>query len=278
MTVRQDEGFFSARDNLRLFWESRLPVQPRAHLGIVHGYGDHCGRYKKTIAALVAEGFAVHAFDYRGHGQADGRRGFCDRFSDLVDDLDLFWRRVRQAAGEQKAFLLAHSNGGLMAIHWLARAPEGVSGLILSAPYLRLALRPPRVKVLGGHVLNKVVPWIQLPTGLTPEHLTGNAEEQRAVAKDPLYNRALTPRWFLESSTAQAEAMRLAPTLRLPLFLLCGGRDGVASVAAMREFFEKVESADKSFKEYQNMRHEPLNEVGQQEVWKDISDWISVRL
>ena len=77
---RHDEGFFSARDNLRLFWETDLPDgPPRAHLGVVHGYADHCGRYRATIDALVGRGFAVHAFDYRGHGQADGRRGHCDR-------------------------------------------------------------------------------------------------------------------------------------------------------------------------------------------------------
>src|SRR5258708_26482380 len=89
--ARHDEGFFNAKDNLRLFWESDLPDQPKAHLGIVHGYADHSGRYRKFIDALVADGFAVHAFDYRGHGQAGGRRGYCGKFSEFIDDLYAFW-------------------------------------------------------------------------------------------------------------------------------------------------------------------------------------------
>ena len=131
--IRHDEGFFSAKDNLRLFWESDVPPRPKAHVGIVHGYGDHCGRYRKFIDALVADGFAVHAFDYRGHGQADGRRGYCEKFSEFVDDLETFWMRVRGAAGSKKSFLFAHSHGGLMAIHYQMRKPPELAGLVLSA-------------------------------------------------------------------------------------------------------------------------------------------------
>src|SRR6266566_1638425 len=102
---RHDEGFFTAKDNSRLFWVYDLPeesVQPKAHVALVHGYGDHCGRYSKTIEALVKQGYAVHAIDYRGHGQADGRRGHCDAFDQFVDDVELFWNRVSEKAGEKK--------------------------------------------------------------------------------------------------------------------------------------------------------------------------------
>lgn len=275
---RHQEGFFSAKDNLRLFWETETPDTPKAHIGVVHGYGDHCGRYRKTIAHLANDGFAVHAFDYRGHGQADGRRGFCDRFSDYLDDLDLFWKRVRQAAGTQKSFLLAHSNGALMAILWLARKPEGLAGVILSAPYLKLALKPSAMKIFSAKVVGRVLPWMPVKTELTPEDLTCNVEEQRLVAKDPLYNRTVTPRWFNESNAAQLEAVKAGPSLTLPIFVLCGEKDGVASPEAARAFFETIGATDKRFKQYPNMRHEPLNEVGQAEVWADISGWISAHL
>jgi lysophospholipase len=121
-----DEGFFSAKDNLRLFWETEIPNDPKAHVAVVHGYADHCGRFKGVINALAEEGFGVHAFDYRGHGQADGRRGYVHRWSDYVDDLDSFWKRVKEKSGGKKTFILAHSNGGLIALHWLhQRKPEG---------------------------------------------------------------------------------------------------------------------------------------------------------
>jgi alpha-beta hydrolase superfamily lysophospholipase len=148
--IRHDEGFFSAKDNLRLFWESDVPDSPKAHVAIVHGYGDHSGRYRQPIEFLAKEGFAAHAFDYRGHGQSDGRRAHCDHFGQYLEDVELFWDRVRKTAGGKKVFLLAHSHGGLIAVHWLMKKPAGLAGVVLSSPYLKLALKPPAMKIFEG--------------------------------------------------------------------------------------------------------------------------------
>src|SRR5690349_17717716 len=125
-----DEGFFTAQDNQRLFWESELPEKaPRAVLGIVHGFNEHLGRYGATKEALVKEGFAVHAFDMRGHGQSDGKRGHIDRFTHYVDDLERFYARIKAAAAGKPLFLLAHSNGALVtALFLMERQPQGLSG------------------------------------------------------------------------------------------------------------------------------------------------------
>jgi lysophospholipase len=275
---RHDEGFFTAKDNLRLFWESDLPDSPKAHIAVIHGYADHCGRYRQVIDALVKDNFAVHAFDYRGHGQADGRRGFCDAFSDYVDDLELFWKRVRLAAGDKKTFMLAHSHGGLMALMMTRRAPEGMAGLVLSAPYLKLALKAPPLKVLGARVVGTVIPWLPIKNELTSKDLTRDVEAQKATDKDPLYNRTVTPRWFTESNAAQLEAIKLGPTISTPMFVFCGGSDGVASTPTSRAFFETVASSDKKYKEYPGMLHETMNEIGKEEVWREISSWISAHL
>ena len=122
------------------------------------------------------------------------------------------------------------------------------------------------------------MPWLPLKTELTIESLSRDLEVQRITREDPLYLRVVTPRWFLESTQAQAEAMLLAPKIQAPLFVLCGAEDGVAAPAAARVFFETAGSADKKFKEYPGMRHEPLNEVGRAEVFRDISGWISAHL
>lgn len=277
--ARHDEGFFTAKDHLRLYWTSDLPETPRAHVALVHGYADHIGRYRPVTEALLADGFAVHGFDYRGHGRADGRRGFCDKWPDYVDDLALYWERVRKAAAGQKIFLLAHSHGALMAVHLLAsRGMEGLSGLVLSAPYFKLAITPPTSKVLAARVAGKLVPWIPIPSELKVEDLTRDPDIQRATREDPLYIRTVTPRWFLESTQAQLEAQAMAVRVTAPIFILCGSADGVAAPAAARSFFETLGSGDKKFKEYPGMRHEPLNELGRAEVFRDISGWISAHL
>jgi alpha-beta hydrolase superfamily lysophospholipase len=276
--ARHEEGFFNAKDNLRLFWESDYADRPKAHVGVVHGYADHCGRYRKFIDALVAEGFSVHAFDYRGHGQADGRRGYCERFSDFVDDLEVFWSRVLAAASSKRALLIAHSHGALMTIHFQARNPSRLSQVVLSAPYLKLAIRPPPLKVLGGRLIEKVVPWLPIRNEIVPEMLTRDVEAQKAVERDHLYNRTVTPRWFNEANAAQLEALGMGPRMKLPVYVVCGSEDGIASTPTTREFFQRIGSRDKQYKEYPGMRHEVLNEVGKEEVWKDISGWISKHL
>lgn len=275
---RHDEGFFSARDNLRLFWESDTPENPKAHVAVFHGYADHSGRYRGVIDHLASEGFAVHAFDYRGHGQSGGRRGHCDHFNDYLDDVDAFWKRVKDAAGGKKTFVLAHSHGALISIVWQKRAPQGVDGMVLSAPYLKLALTPPKMKVISAQVMGKIIPWLPVKNVLKPEQLTRDPEQQRLVEKDHLYNQVVTPRWFSQSNAAQLEALQMANTVQQPLFVFCGSADPIASPATVREFFDKAGAPDKTFKEYPGMVHEPMNDIGRQEVWRDISRWISKHL
>lgn len=278
--ARHDEGFFSAKDNLRLFWESDLPeAEPRAHVLIAHGYQDHCGRYGNAVGALVQAGFASHAFDFRGHGQSDGRRGHCDSFSQYVDDLDLFVDRVRGQAKGKKLFLLGHSQGGLVAIHWLRRhGAGGLSGLVLSSPYLKLAFTPSPAKVLTAKLAGKAVPWLPVKSDLTVEALSRDVEVQRATARDPLYNRTVTPRWFNESNRAQKEALAWGPSIEVPVYVFLGAEDPVAAPAVSRQFFESLASRDKKFKEYPGMRHECMNELGKEEVLSDLLNWISSHL
>lgn len=280
MGVRHDEGFFSARDNLRLFWASDAPDAPKAWVGVVHGYADHCGRYKGVIGHLARDGFGVMSFDYRGHGQADGRRAFCEKFDDYLGDLDAFWERLRQAAGGQKTFLLTHSHGGLIGLRWaMTKKPEGLAGWVLSAPYLKLALKPPATKVFGAKVVGAVVPWMPIKTELSPKDLSRDVEWQKSTERDPLYLKIVTPRWFNESNRVQQEVVAKAgATVTWPTFLLAGAEDPVASTPAARAFFESVAAQDKTIKIYPGMLHECMNEVGKEEVWRDVAGWISAHL
>ena len=278
---RHEEGFFTSPDGTRLFWESDSPEAPRAFVGIVHGYADHCGRYRTTIDDLVREGFSVFAFDYRGHGQSAGRRGHCEGWGEYLEDLGAFWQRLSGAAQGQPTFLLGHSHGGLMLTRLLEReggAPQGLTGAILSAPYLKLAFAPPKATVMGAKLVSRVVPWLPFKNTLTPKDLTRDPTVQAATAKDRLYNTTVSPRWFVESNRIQEQAIAEAERIKVPLFVFCGSKDPVASAAVTRSFFERVGSTDKRLREYPEMLHECLNEVGREEVVRDIAGWISAHL
>lgn len=297
--AQHQEGFLQAKDGLRLFWQSDVPQNPKARLALVHGYAEHIGRYRPVIDAWVADGIAVFGFDCRGHGRSEGRRGYCNRFSDYLDDIEVLINHFAaedrpgaassdraSATGElpraratnrrnEKWFILGHSHGGLIAIHHLARHPQQWAGLVLSSPYLRLALTPPAAKVFAARMVEKVLPWAPFKNEISFDQLTRDAKAQVLVSRDPLYNRTVTPRWFSESTRAQAQALALGPSLTLPVLVISGGEDPIASTATTRAFFSTVGAKEKNYQEYPGMRHETLNEIGKEEVWKHISFWIS---
>ena len=276
----EQSGFLNAPDNLRLYWRSFVPYRPRGVVALVHGYADHSGRYLPTLRHLAGLGFAAHAFDYRGHGQSDGRRGHCDHFSDYLGDLDAFLQKVRAESKDQKLFLLAHSHGALLAARYALDHPvlPDFGGAVLTGAYLQLAFPPPKLKVLLGRVVGGVIPFLPVGLPLDSRMLTHDVEVQKATDHDPLYNRTTTPRWFDESNRTQQEVLARAGEIRWPLLVLHGGADPIAAPAAVRDFEARAGSADKKLVVYDGFLHEVLDEVGHERVWKDVADWIEARL
>ncbi len=276
--ARREEGFLRARDGLRLYWQAYTPALVRGTVAVIPGGGDHSGRYPALTRALVEAGFAVVLLDFRGHGRSDGRRWHIERFGDYVDDLEAFMALVRGRAGRGGTFVVAHSQGALIAATWATEAPRGVAGFVLSSPYFRLKLSPPPLKVLAARLVGSVVPWLPLSTGLRVENLTSDAEMQRWTDGDALYGRSTTPRWFVESQRAQSQILRLAPSFTYPLLVLAGGGDPIADPAAERAFYEASGSKDKTFREYEGFRHELFNERERERPIADAVTWLSDRV
>ena len=137
----------------------------------------------------------MHGFDYRGHGRADGRRGFCDSWPDYLDDLAAFWERVRKRGRRAaRPSCSPTATAALMAVHLLGRGGlQGVSGMVLSAPYFKLAITPPALKVVAARAVGRVLPWMPIKTELKPEDLSRDEAVQQAARQDPLYNQHRDP-------------------------------------------------------------------------------------
>ncbi|PZR17629.1 MAG: alpha/beta hydrolase [Archangium gephyra] len=274
---RHDEGYFASKDGTRLFWSQSVPDQePKAWLGVVHGYGDHSGRYKQPIDAFVKAGFGVLAFDYRGHGKADGARADVNTWDDYLDDMRAFVARLVDAAKGKPVFIVSHSNGSLIATHLLASNPPAeIKGAVLVAPFYALAFEPPALKLLGARLLKGLLPGLKIGNELKPQDLSRDPAWQAETRADPLYLHHTTPRWFFETQAAQARLAGLGSRITLPVFMVMGSADPVASVPAAKAFFETIGARDKTWKEYGDHRHETLMEIGREQVWDDISRWIS---
>ncbi|HZJ54943.1 MAG TPA: alpha/beta hydrolase [Myxococcaceae bacterium] len=278
------EGNFSAPDGTRLWFERDVPDGARAHIVLVHGFGDHVGRYRTFRDAMVAERFAVHAYDTRGHGRSDGARGYISAFREYTDELGAFVRSVHSLAAGVPLFLVGHSHGGLISLAWLASQGAdaagafGLRGLVLSSPYFAPAFTPPAWKTAPAVLLSRVSPALPIPLGLSAADLSRDEAWQRTTDEDPLYGRKGTPRWYTEHTRVQREVLAAGFTLRIPVLLMLPGEDRVVSAPTSRRWFQTLTAPDKRLREWPSMRHEIFNEIGKEDVYAETSRWISEHL
>ena len=288
MQLETSEGFLPSRDGLALRFLSQRSLgapsdaAPGAALPcevvIVHGYGEHLGRYDHVAEAFLARGHAVHRFEYRVHGLSQGRRAHVRRFDDNLDDLDAFLAHLGAPQGGRPRALVAHSLGGLICARFLqARggvAQAGIARVVLSSPFFGLGFTPPAWKRAFSKLASRLLPALPVGNELSVSALTSDEEIQRRTAADPLYLHETTPRWFCEVERAQAAALEDAGKLTAPLLLLLGERDEIASPEASRRLFERLVSPHRAQRTFAGMRHELFNEVARDEVFTALFDWL----
>lgn len=279
-TVEHTESFTTTPDGIKLYIQRWIPSgAPRATLAIVHGYLEHSGRYQFPVDYFSNRGFEVFACDLRGHGQSGGRRAHVFHYDEYVDDIATFVRYVvAQSTHEQKLFLVGHSNGGLATFRYAARNPEGLDGIVLSAPYVGLKAKVSAVKVGVAKALSGLWPTLALKTGIPGTDLTRDAAVAASYDADPLVIRAATARWFTEALAAQNDALLQAPELRVPVLIVQGTDDRVADPAATERVFNAVGFRDKEFRKYDGGFHELFNDPDRERVFADIEEWLSKRL
>jgi len=267
---------FEAKDGTRLHHAALVPEAARAAVAIIHGYGDHGGRYRHVMEALAAAGFAAHAVDYRGHGLAGGRRAFVARFDDYLADLESFLARVQARSPDLPLFVVGHSQGALISSLY-ATGPGGarIAGLVLSNPYVRLRIVPNAFQLFQANVVGAIIPFLPVKNPITSSMLTRDAKMQQWTDADPLYLHVVTPRWFTESNAARQRLEQEAKLVKVPLLVLVGTADPIAHPDGARLVFETAGSADKRIENYTGMLHEIFNETGREKPIGDMVTWLS---
>ncbi len=274
-----ESGHFQASDGTRLYFEYDQVTEPLAALLIVHGFGDHCGRYADMAARFVERGYSCYRFDYRGHGRADGRRGHIFDFEDYQRDLAAFRAHVAERVGpETPQFLLSHSNGGLISLHGVARDPKGLAGLVFSSPFFGLALKVPVVKATAGRWLSKLIPAMALPTGIDAKTVSHDPDVIAGYDADPLVGHVASARWFTETVAAQANLGELAKRITLPVLHQQAGDDRIASAPAAKAVFEQLASADRTLTVYDGLFHEIWFELEREPVLDELEGWLARHL
>ena len=268
------EETVSAVDGLRLYVRRHAGEQARGEVIIVHGFGEHSGRYAALTDHLVRNRYSITAYDHRGHGLSDGLPGHVDRFDEYEDDLDKVVASVRARGQNRNLFLIGHSMGGLVSLRYLAQKGAGIAAGVMSAPLIELAVHAPAHKLMIARVGARVAPRMRLGNEIDPAVLSRDPSVGAAYAADPLVNRVVSPRWFTEATRAMEEVKQWAPRLTMPLLVLHGTEDKLASVEATRRLFEELGATDKQLGIYQGYYHELFNEPEKQQIFDRVTDWL----
>jgi alpha-beta hydrolase superfamily lysophospholipase len=273
-----ESGFFAARDGQQLYHEI-WPAngEARASVVVVHGYGDHCGRYQNPVEALRPRGFDLCAFDYRGHGQAGGRRGHVDHFAEYLDDVDRALELAR-ARGRRPTFLLGHSLGGLIAARYVIERDHDLAGLVLSSPFFGLKHKLPALKLATGRLAGRWMPRLTLKSNLDADALSRDRAVAEAYERDRFVHHVATLRWYTETAAAQASCREDARAITLPVLIFLGDADAIADPAATRVAFDRMASTDKTLTVYRGGYHELMNDTCKDEVLRALGDWLEAHV
>lgn len=277
--VRRNEGSILGVGRVRLQYRTWEVPGARAGIVVVHGLGEHSGRYEGFGARMADYGFSTFAMDLRGHGLSDGRRGHVPTFDALLQDVDRFRREVQGLADVRAPlFVLGHSMGGLIALRYQEEYSNAFHGAIIVSPWLATALPVPRWKITLANLVAPALPALPVHNGIDAGYLSHDPDVVRAYRFDPLVHYRITPRLFVEASRAMGLVLQRADRLTGPLLFLIAGDDRLVDSRKSLQFARQLPADLTTIRHYPGMYHEVLNEVERTLPQRDVRDWIAARI
>lgn len=277
--MKHIEGNFNGVRNTDIYYQGWLPEgNVRGVLFIVHGLGEHSGRYGNIVEQFVPSGYVVYGFDLIGHGKSGGGREVVQRFEDYTETLRTFYQMVAEWQAGKPIFLLGHSMGGTIASYYLLDHQEDFDGAIISAPLVKVGDSISKATIFMGKILSKIAPKV----GVLVLEVNGISRDPKVVeayVNDPLVFHGKTPaRLGAELLSAMMRITVEAGKIRLPIIIVQGEEDVLVEPSGAQMFYDKVSSVDKTLKIYDEMYHEVFNEPDRARVLKDVEAWLDAQL
>ena len=276
------ETTLTSFDGLALHGREWPCPDARGSVLIVHGLGEHIGRYAQVAAQFNAWGWRVVGHDLRGHGRSEGARGRIASDDALLRDLAQVIDAAR-AAHPGPLVLLGHSMGGLIAARFVAEGLQpqpaawhrGIDALVLSSPALDLGMGAAQKALLA--VLGPLAPNLAVGNGLKPEWVSRDPAVVAAYVADPLVHDRVTPRLVRFIVDAGEFARAHAPRWRVPTLLMWAGSDRCVAPRGSAAFAAVAPAAVLTAHEFKPLFHEIFNEPEQAEVFARLRAWLSAR-
>ncbi|MGB5915889.1 MAG: lysophospholipase [Phormidesmis sp.] len=310
------QGTFCGAHGLRLFFQSWYPpsfcplsysppdyspsdyspegeLDPRSDeaqrvkgvFAIVHGLGEHSGRYCTIVEGLTAAGYAVFGFDNQGHGKSEGQRGHINRWQDYRDNVQAFLQLVRSQEPSAPLFLMGHSLGGLIVLDYALRCAQRpefeslqIKGLVVSAPPIQpMDSTASSARIILARLLSGLLPRLSIKMGLNKNGLSRDAEITQQAAHDPLSHSYVTLRWGSETLSTIDWVKEHIDQLALPTLLTHGEADPIVNPEGTRTIFQQIQLPHKSIAIYPGSYHEPHNDLDAERVVADLISWLEAR-
>lgn len=279
--MQHDAGTLTAPDGLTIATRRWIPFgEPRAVVLIVHGLSEHSGRYAQLATHLLLEDIAVYAYDHRHHGRSEGSpRAYIDEFGTLVDDLGLVVDWVRAERPELPLFVFGHSMGGAVLARYVAdHGAEGIAGLILSSPALRIPDDYMPFLRKFAPLMSRLVP--RLPTSREDRaFLSRDPAVLRTWQADPLtYKGGLRARTGHQILLNTEDILDHANAFSAPMLFIHGTDDRITDPKGSRLLYERAPSPDKTFRKFQGGYHEVFNDLDRERALGELVEWVACRI
>ncbi len=267
----------NASDGTRLDGIIWIPeVEFKAGVCLVHGIGEHCGRYRHVAEALCKRGIGLLGMDLRGHGKSQGSRGHIGSFDKLMEDIRRSLSCVGPSFGRVPAFLYGHSMGGNIVANFLARMKPEIEGAIITSPWLKLKNPPSGFLVALGRFMNSTWPSFRQSVSFNTSDLCRDKNIVKEYENDPLVHNKVTARTGISLIDSAAWVLEHAKEIKVPLLMIHGSADNICDIEGTKEFAAKLK-VDHELKIWDGMFHETHNEIGKAEVIEFLANWVEAR-
>jgi alpha-beta hydrolase superfamily lysophospholipase len=272
-TLVTEEGTVQSADGTKLAYRAWPHAGAKIAFAVVHGLGEHAGRYERFARGMAKHGMSTYALDLRGHGRSPGQRGHVDSWSQWTDDVSAFIKHVESTDGAE-VVPVGHSFGGVTLLSTVVAGKlPNTRRFVVSSPALKLKLAVAGWKLTLGPIISKIAPRLALANELDPNTVSRIPEVVEAYRTDPLVHNKISTRLGAEWQDATRNILSRAGEIKIRFLILAGTADALIDPAGSQELHEKARSMSK-LRMLEGRYHEPFNDLGSDEVFQLIADWV----
>jgi acylglycerol lipase len=274
----KDDYYRPSFDGLSLYFQSwETDHNPKGVICLLHGLGEHGGRYNYWAEKLNSAGYHCLLYDLRGHGKSGGQRGHVSSFDDYLKDTDLLLDEAAAKFSGTPVFLYGHSLGGIIAVDYVLRRKPQLMGVVISALSVRTSLQEQKIKIILSQILGSIVPKGSLSSGLVPTTISRDKEVVQRYVDDPMVHHQVSFGWGKSALETINWIDDNIEEWNLPVLFMHGEKDTLGYAKGSREIASRIKS-DCTLKIWPGLFHEVHNEPEKDEVFNFLQNWLDEHL